>query len=49
MHPITRAAIALRYSSDKQHARSLDDQERNCRREIERFSTMSYTTPGAGP
>jgi site-specific DNA recombinase len=33
--PKTRAAIALRYSSDRQHERSLEDQERNCRREIE--------------
>ena len=29
-----RVAIALRYSSHLQHERSLDDQERNCRRYV---------------
>ena len=31
----TRVAIALRYSSHLQHERSLDDQERNCRRFVD--------------
>jgi site-specific DNA recombinase len=34
--PITRAAIAARYSSDRQHERSLEDQIRLCRGHAER-------------
>ena len=37
MMPATvRAAIAVRYSSDKQNLTSLEDQERNCRRYIDK-------------